>query len=332
MPQYALLIAPSANRVYADAAPRLCRTELLIFGSVLTEAPRDVVPLTLGGVSYVGFGAELSPRDIAYLSNLSSIYALFEVVEPDLLRPVGLNPLAHFDDDLITIPKYAGKTNEQFTRMLLNLTVLASDADLLGGAITVLDPLCGRGTTLNQALVYGYRGIGVELDGKDVDLYASFLRTYLQRKRIKHRTELNPVRRNGKLVGRRFEAHIGADTSVTVLHADTVRARDLLKAACADVIVVDLPYGVAHGSHAGGALARGPLALLREAAPVWAELLKPGGALGMSWNTHVAKRADAAGVLADAGLVPVDDAYHQELEHWVDQAITRDVIIARRPR
>ena len=70
MPQYALLIAPSANRVYADAAPRLCRTELLIFGSVLTEAPRDVVPLTLGGVSYVGFGAELSPRDIAYLRSI----------------------------------------------------------------------------------------------------------------------------------------------------------------------------------------------------------------------------------------------------------------------
>ena len=39
-------------------------------------------------------------------------------------------PLARedrFDDDLLTIPKYPGKTNEQFTRLLLNVT-LASTA------------------------------------------------------------------------------------------------------------------------------------------------------------------------------------------------------------
>ncbi len=44
----------------------------------------------------------------------------------DLLRPTALRPLAYFDDDLLTIQKYSGKTNEQFTKLLLNVTVLAS--------------------------------------------------------------------------------------------------------------------------------------------------------------------------------------------------------------
>src|SRR5262249_39929915 len=124
--RYALLIAPSSNRVYAEAAPRLTRAELSIFGStVLSTAPGEIAEERIGGVPYVVFDGELSEPDLAYLANVSSIYALFERVG-DLLRPVPITPLGHFDDDLITIPKYAGKTNEQFTRLLLNVTLLAS--------------------------------------------------------------------------------------------------------------------------------------------------------------------------------------------------------------
>src|SRR5437667_5361676 len=179
MPRYALLIASSTNRVYADASLHLTRAELSIFGStVLSKAPEEIAEERIGGVPYVVFDGELSPSDLAYLANLSSIYALFERVG-EFLRPVELTPLGHFDDDLITIPKYAGKTNEQFTRLLLNVTLLASASGpaMLEKRLTVLDPLCGRGTTLNQALMYGYDAVGIERDGKEVDAYAAFLRT-----------------------------------------------------------------------------------------------------------------------------------------------------------
>jgi SAM-dependent methyltransferase len=326
--RYALLIAPSTNRVYADASLRLTRVELAAFARVLSTPPTGVDEVRMGGVPYVGFDSTLTERDVAYLSNLSSIYALFEVAG-DLLRPVELHPLANYDDDLITIPKYSGKTNEQFTKLLLNLTLLASDAAaaMLDRRLTVLDPLCGRGTTLNQALMYGYHGIGIETDGRDVDAYAAFMRTWLRRKRIKHQATLHPVRRNRRLVARRFEATLGRAQQLVVFHADTTEAREFLRAECADVLVADAPYGIAHGSHAGGTRTRGPLELLRAAVPVWTQLLRPGGALGLAWNTHVAKRADAAVVLADNGLELVD---HPDLEHWVDQAIMRDVLIARK--
>src|SRR5690606_24195878 len=178
-------------------------------------------------------------RDVAYLSNVSAAYALFQMTgEPDdpLLRPVRLTPLAWYDDDLITILKYSGKTNEQFTQLLLNLTVLASRhaRDMLDRKLVVLDPLCGRGTTLNQALRYGYDAIGIEIDTGHVEAYSAFLRTYLRRKRLKHTVRLHPVRHDRQRVARRLAATVapskealraGRTQQVTVFEADTLAAR-----------------------------------------------------------------------------------------------------------
>jgi SAM-dependent methyltransferase len=338
MVTYVLLIAPSANRVYAEAALDLSVAELEVFArTVLSGQIGPVATTTIAGLSYVGFTAdELSPRDVALLSNLSSMYALF-ARESDLLRPVQLCPLAHFDDDLITIPKYAGKTNEQFTKLLLNVTLLSSAAAMsfLDGAVRLLDPLCGRGTTLNQGLVYGFDVAGIELDAKDFEAYGAFLRTYLQRKRIKHHLEVNPVRRDKRLVARRLTAGVtqGPRTrSIEVLHADTTAAGEFVKPESFDAIVTDAPYGVAHGSRTLAAgLRRSPLNLLGEAVPGWVRLLRPGGALGISWNTHVTRRTDAAQVLATAGLRVLADGPYARFAHRVDQAITRDILIAVKP-
>jgi hypothetical protein len=333
--RYALLIAPSSNRVYAGEAPRLTEAELTVFGeAVLGARLRDPAPVRLGGVTYVGFSTDepLGARDVAYLSNVSSAYALFGV-EGDLLAPVELTPLAWYDDDLITIPKYAGKTNEQFTRLLLNVTVLGSAraGEMLDRRLVVLDPLCGRGTTLNQALMYGYDAVGVEADAGHVDAYSAFLRTWLRRKRLKHSVELHPVRHEHKRVARRLvatlaptkEAHRSGDTQqVTVLHADTAQSGRLLRAGSADVIVTDTPYGIAHRGRT--------IDLLKAALPAWVELLRHGGAIGLSFNTHVAGRDDVAALLAGAGLTVASSPAYERFSHWVDQGITRDLLVARK--
>ena len=119
-----------------------------------------------------------------------------------------LDRLDCYDDDLITIQKYQGKTNEQFTKLLLNVTLLSSSfaAGLLTRKLSVLDPLCGRGTTLNQALMYGFDAAGLDLDQRDFAAYRAFLQTWLQRKRLKHHVSYDgPVRRNGKVVARRLQ-------------------------------------------------------------------------------------------------------------------------------
>jgi SAM-dependent methyltransferase len=341
---FALLLLPSANRVYADAAVDLTVAELEVFNTtVLGGRLADIEPTSIGGVPYVTFRADDLDRDaVALLSNASSMYALF-AVEGELLRPVTLTPLCHFDDDLVTIQKYQGKTNEQFTRLLLNVTVLASASAprMLDRRLRVFDPLCGRGTTLNTAMIYGYDVAGLDIDGKDFEAYSAFIQTYLRRKRIKHRAEAAPIRRERKTIGRRLhitlaptkETYRAGDTvSFEIVNADTARAGEFFRPDSFDVVVADAPYGVQHGSRTPvRGLARSPLDLLRTAAPQWARLLRPGGAMGVAWNTHVAAREEAAGVLEAAGLEVVDSDPYRRLRHRVDQSIVRDILVARRP-
>ena len=360
MSRYAFLILPSHNRVYADAAPSLARAELAVVSAALPDggiSQESVAETVIGGVPYVTFeGGELSRRDADLLANLSSLYALFEVAGAtgnELLRPVPLRRLDRYSDDLLTILKYLGKTNEQFTKLLLNVT-LASSA--FAGALetrrlSVLDPLCGRGTTLNQALMYGFDAFGADIDARDVEAYAVFIRRWLKDKRLKHQADFSPVRRDRKVVARRLAAEFAATKDeykagdiqrLEVVEADTTRIGEFFRPASADLVVADLPYGVQHGSHGTGragerardgakTLARSPLDLLRAAAPAWVKALRPGGALGISWNTRVARREDAAGALADAGLEVLDSAPYRAFRHRVDQAITRDILIARKP-
>jgi hypothetical protein len=51
----------------------------------------------------------------------------------------------------------------------------------------------------------------------------------------------------------------------------------------------------------------------------------------VAWNVNVARRDDVADVLAAAGLHPVDSDPYRDFEHRVDQAIVRDILVARRP-
>jgi len=333
--EYAMLLLPSVNRVYADAAVDLAVAELEAFGaSVLNGRLRDVAAAPIGGVSYVTFRADgLDARAVAYLSNASAMYALF-AVEGELLRPVPLTPLCHFDDDLVTIQKYQGKTNEQFTRLLLNVTLLAAACAprMLDGPLRVLDPMCGRGTTLNTALIYGYDVAGLDIDGKDFEAYGAFIQTYLKRKKIKHKAVSAPVRRERRTIGRRLQITVAGTRSFELVCADTTRVGEFFRPETFDAVVADAPYGVQHGSRTPArGLARGPLELLREAVPGWARLLRPGGGLGIAWNTYVASRDDAAAVLRAAGLEVVDSGPYRRLRHRVDQAIIRDILVARRP-
>jgi SAM-dependent methyltransferase len=340
-----MLLLPSANRVYADAAAELARAELEILSTAALGGDIGAIgSATIAGVPYVTFeAAAFGDRSAAFLANLSAGYALFEI-DGELLRPVPLRALDRYDDDLITIQKYQGKTNEQFTKLLLNVTVLSSAfaTDMLSRRLTVLDPLCGRGTTLNQALMYGFDATGVDLDHRDFEAYAAFIKTWLKRKRIKHHCEYDgPVRRDGKVVARRLRISMapsrdayksGATQLLDVVNADTTRTAEFVRPATIDVLVTDAPYGVQHGSRSTAqGLARRPLDLLAAAVPGWSTLLRPGGAIGIAWNTLVARRADIAGILASAGLHPLEDLPYLAFRHRVDQAIVRDVLVARKP-
>lgn len=343
MNDYVVLVYPSANRVYTDASAALLIAELRVFDhAILGGRLTDIGESGVGGVPCVTFTAPtLDENDVALLSNASSLYALFETVDDDLLRPIALRKSDVFDSDLLTIQKYSGKTNELFTKLVLNITALSTDRpdDLTTGNLRVLDPMCGRGTTLNQAMMYGADAAGLEIDGKDFEEYGRFIRTWLKNKRIKHQATAAPIRREHAHLGRRLDISLGiskesykaGDTlRLSFVNADTVRSAEFFRPGSFDVIVTDAPYGIRHGSRAER-LSRTPTDLLRAALPGWATLLRPGGAMGISWNTHVAGRDALAGLVTEVGLTVVADDPYLGFAHRVDQAIVRDVLVATKP-
>ena len=271
------------------------------------------------------------------VANLSSALALFERVGDDLLRPVTTTPLARYDDDLVTIQRYAGKTNEAFTKLLLNLALFVADGAFaaLGDRrrVVVLDPLCGRGTSLNQALLYGADALGIDADARDVQAYATFLKTWLQDKRLKHQLDAGAGRgRFRATIGRKGAAGSEERQLLDVATADTTSAATLFGRNAVDVIVADLPYGVQHGSRTESrGLARRPADLLGDALPVWKTVVRPGGAIALSWNVKTMTRADVVDALAEVGLEVIEPVEGYTFEHRVDRTITRDLVVARRP-
>ncbi len=339
MPEFALLVSPSANRVYAEAAPALVRAELSVCAErVLGGAPQGLRVERMGGVPYLVFSAEaLDDRALLVLSGLSATFALFSL-EGGALRPLELRRPERFDSDLVTIQRYAGKTNESFTRLLLNVTLASSAfAGELGTRVfKVLDPLCGRGTTLNQALLVGFDAAGVELDRKDFEAYSAFIQRWVKDKRLKHEAHVGHVKGHPRLaldVGLDRESFkAGKALHLAVVNASTLETTAVFPPRSFDLVVTDAPYGVQHGSHgARGELSRSPLELVAEAAPVWRDALRPGGAMGIAWNVHVARRERLCEALARAGLEPCDGPAYRGFEHRVDQAILRDVVVARKP-
>jgi SAM-dependent methyltransferase len=319
------------------AAAELAFVDRAAFGGIAQR----VEPVTLGGVDYVAFEVARALRDgeVAVLSNLAGIHALFrrERAEgpDDLLAPVTIRPHRAADEDVTTIQRYPGKTNEQFTHLLVNVTLAAAGdafARLLAGEpVRLLDPVCGRGTSLNRAVAYGMDAVGIDTDRRDLEAYHQFFTTWLKDKRVPHKATGATLRRGREHTARTFTVTYGPDRKapshrVEVVNDDTVDAGDHVKARSIDVIVADLPYGVQHESRAG-TVGRTPSRLLEAALPVWRRLLRPGGAMGLAWNLRTLPREDLVGLLEGAGLEvigPEDDGF----AHRVDRVVTRDLVVA----
>ncbi|MGY5763860.1 TRM11 family SAM-dependent methyltransferase [Brachybacterium sp. DNPG3] len=352
-----VLRAPSANRVYAEAAGRLVLTEArwvlgarIAGGLAVRErivGGMDALEIelpTADGPDATGPEAAgaLDERTLRLLGSLSGTLGVLEIVDggdvaDELLRPLDPPvPLRH-PSDLETILKYPGKTNEQFTALMINLgAALSTRRDaLFDGTLRLLDPMCGRGTTLNRALRLGLSPVGAEIDRKDVEAYRTFLSTWLRSHRYKHTVDAGRLAVRGTVLGTRVDVELAEDRqaqrdgrsqTLTLLGCDTRELGGLLPDRSIDVIVADLPYGVQHGGRGGSGWSRSPLEVLAEAAPPWRRLLRDGGAMVLAVNRHTLAHDDASAVLADAGLrvVSPDGAFR----HRVDQSIDRDILLA----
>ena len=331
---YAFLLYPHANIRYRQSLSQLAVQELSMTLSALGREA-EVVPQKMGGAMFLTFeAAKLTERDMRMLSQLANVYMLFEM-EDGKLTPLERTHPNYVGEDLPALLKYKGKTNEMFTDTMLTMALAASAfMPVHDSQLVVCDPMAGRGTTLMLALRRGYHGVGIEIGKADVKEAADYMTRYLEFHRIKYKRTDSALTVRGQVGGREnkfvfsdsAEHFKDGDTrTLRLICGDTREAEALLKPNSVHLMVTDAPYGVQKGTAGRQDSIGGTIAA---ALPGWFDVLKSGGVLAMSFNTHVTRREGLVRLFEKAGFEIVQTA---NLEHWVEQAISRDVILARKP-
>ena len=324
MPTYYILQNPGHNRVYFKAARTLALQELNFAGKKMSAPPINLREEIIGGIPYLLFDIEsqLTQSDILLLSRLSFVYGIFEG-KGNALLPLEKNPNYLFDDDdITTILKYNGKTNELFTRMIINVAAFCSSFD---GQLNIFDPLCGKGTTLFEGLLFGHNVYGVELDEKIVHEAYTFLKKYLETARRKHSGHQERQGMTG-YTAKRNQINM-PETNVEFISGDTKDTGLFYRKNTFHIIVGDLPYGVQHSSKKSKEKSRNALPLVEAALPGWHKVLKPGGTLALAWNLFLIERSEMEEALQKGGFKLAMPAGDESFVHRVDQAIMRDLIV-----
>ena len=333
---YCFQLLPHANIRYRAALEDLGRAELDCLLRAMGLA-RDIQVTAIGGCAFLTFDGEaLTERQLELLFRHSAGWLLCER-EGDLLRPIERPETDYLPADLAEVLKYKGKTSAVFTRMMINCALASSDYFTLD-APTVLDPVCGKGTTCFTALQGGMNAVGLDCDRRDLKETADYFSRYLQFHRLKHK--LDQGSRTVKKASVPEAVYTVADTkehyqagdarTLTLYLGDTGLTGELMRKHPAHVLVADLPYGVQHAPQAGHRTETLPQ-LLGRALPAWKQALLPGGAMALSFNTLTLPRKKLIASVQEAGFLPIYDENDRRFEHFVEQAVTRDVVLARRP-
>jgi len=302
--------------------------------SVPTPPASTLAPTGRGldeGASYAANSSVLTTimPILSRLGATSEVYQYFDAlgeVEGPLLRPLEPQFTPFVPLEMAEIRRYKGKTNEIFTRVMLNIAIFASAyAGQCTGRLRILDPLAGGGTALFLALAGGYDAFGIELERQDIESTAVFIRQYLQSEHIPFK-ELDERSRRA---GRRYQFEIGRKGATRVLvlaHGDTVQAnlhlQEVPGGPRVHAIVGDLPYGIQHFAEVA--------AMLQKALPIWEQVLLPGGALALAWNATRIERANMVALLEEYTQLKVrNEPPYTQLVHTVDRVIKkRDIVVA----
>ncbi len=349
--QLALLIRPAANGVYRAQLPELARAELTAVHHLLTgTAPISVSLRTEGRAEFLD--VELSDEAMSgafgmALDNLSFVHCVFEVSGEEGTKrphtPRDMQLLDQFPSDLISIQRYAGKTNEMWTH--LGVVLAASAARRLSGGIwngsapvKMFDPMAGRGTTINRALMFGWDCAGIELDKTSFDDWATFSKHYLREHRVKHQHNRIRLKPQGERVtvtvsSGAEKAELPRAINIDLVQGKLADARKYFSKNSFDAVFADLPYGVQHTGTSGKSGAPDIEGLVAETLSSITGVVRAGGGVAFSWNTHNLGRNRMQAMLTDAGLevVEADELGEISFTHIVDRSIRRDIVIARLP-
>ncbi len=342
---YLIMQNPGHSRVYYEQSTKLAVAELKIAGKRF-ENECQVDTITIANVFYIKFKTEkqITENELFLLSRLSFIFALFELVEinnQDLLQPVTFSKSGYIDPKISQLLKYSGKTNELFTKMMVNIGLLSTGFDY-DQKIQLLDPVAGKGTTLFEGCVYGFDVAGIEINKNSFQEGSLFFKKFLEKERYKHKhMKIKGARKNIQDSADFQEFEYGATKEdfkdealrkkLKFVNGDTAKTNKYFKKNSFHIIIGDLPYGISHGNiqkDKSQNPSRSPLKLLTDSLPEWHKVLKKDGVLVISWNKFVMPREDLIELLENNNFNVLSEEPYNDFEHKVDMSIKRDVIVA----
>ena len=339
--KYVMMLWPHANARYQNEAARLAECEMrLILERVLPEAQIAVDERMGMPVLLIETNVPVNGEVLNALQGHSLMYGLFEEHEGGMLMPVAGREKPWLGQDLPAILKYKGKTNEMFLQMLINTALYAGcfwqDREQV---LDVLDPMCGRATSLFIAANKRWNATGTDIDHADLKEAEKFLKRYFEYHHFKHSmTRESLTLRNSKPAA--VSKFVFSDTpehfkqkdtaALRLVNADATRVREAFGKNAFHMIVCDLPYGVQHAPQGGKGEKGGLEGLLAKALPGWREVLKTGGAVAVSFNAQNIKLETVRKVMEESGFEVMRGGAYDGFAHWVEQAVTRDIAVCRK--
>ena len=311
MPEFALLVSARADTAFFAR-----------FAHIAVQEAESVPGITnvrwdqVGDMTFVRVTAENTQT--RQLARLSCVHGVFEV-KGEALLPLDVSAEFLLHSDFVWGEKYRGKTNETLTQFMINIG-LQHLGDVNPAELRLLDPMCGRGTTLFWAMRYGMSSVGIEMDGAVLNETRRGLKKWTKLHRQKHILTDGWVQKaNKKGVGKYLDFRAAGSTA-RIITGDSANAFDLTQRKPFDLIVTDVPYGV---QHMGGKATRNPLETLQECAPGWAQCLKPGGVMVIAFNANIPKRTQLEAAFDGLGL----DIVPTDFEHRMSESILRDILV-----
>lgn len=314
MKHIAVQISPEAKSAYFADYLHVAEQELSqVFGDISPKYFRKG-PLEFFELPDTG----LEPERLLRLSFAQGLYAL----EGELLRPLDIEPDFRLHEDFVFGSKFRGKTNERLTQMLINVGLAAIGAESAEG-VKLLDPLCGRATTLLWAMRYGMNARGIEQDPKALGDIQRNLKKWCKLHRQKHKLSEGVMSDHQKKRIGKFLDFNAEGLDLRVVHGDSRLAEQIYRKEKFDLLVSDLPYGIQHQTTAK---TRNPLTMIEQSLEAWRQCLKKSGALVLAFNSNNPKRADLSAVLEQGGFEPLPFS----ARHRMSESIVRDVLICKK--
>jgi hypothetical protein len=323
-------VAPQRSTQYAALASSLAEPELRL--SPLGPAIEALRTARIGGAPYVvidliGVLTPVQERALGELGATSEFFWLHERVggvPGPFLQPLAPPAEPALPPELVEARRYRGKTNELFSKVLINVARWAHP----GAPARLLDPLMGGGTFLFIGLRLGLDVIGIDNDKMSFESTDTFLEQFLQEARVRHKRRTERVGGGRRSVFTIEPRGAPRPLMAALVHGETAEAPALLAhlpgGARADLLVADLPYGIQHSGQLE--------ALLTAALPAWHRVAATDAVLALAWDaTRVSRDTMAEWIESDGRWQVLRGGAWEDLGHPVDRVIKRrDIAVARR--